>query len=304
MKTFHFFKHIFSIALICLYYCCPAQNTETIAEAKSYYILALNAFNKAQYEMAIENCLVSISEVPSPLTYYVLTSAYAKNGNVKAAFTYANITLKIKPPLSGIYRSKTISIQQWAMNELQKSGAPAPPVTDDNDESVSLIGEAITGVGTPNFVIPPPSVDENAFSEQENNPSRTDSTFKRTIIFNPEQPQGTTPVYDDYNNKVGEITFYGFTGGQMNGTALTFSLLVKSIENIEQVNSAMLKNSIVFRANELNVGSVKKISIGMLVFKATILAVNKAGADRYYMRSVKVVVNTYPVSFMHAKMFR
>lgn len=308
MKVITYLKLVFFIAATFSSPCyCSAQSAATIADAKSYYQKGLASYNNGRYEDAIENCLISISDLPEPLTYYVLTNAYAKNGNPGASFTYANVALKIKPPLEPAYRTVLLRIREWAVRSLQQSAAPQLTNDANDDEKVSLVGEGLTGKTPPNFDLPAPSSEENPFSEQEENSEASNSGFRSTTIFSPHDPQHKVPVYDNNNNLVGEINFYGFTGGRNVGggqsTALTFSIGGSSVPDAANLSSPMVTGWIVFQARELNVGAVKSKTVGMLTFKATILAVTKQGSDSYYMGSVKVVVNAYPFDTMHARRF-
>lgn len=289
----------FSLLLIAvtMQYNCLSQDAATVTAAKTYFQRGLTAYLKNDYKTAIESYLVSAGILPKAITYYMLTSSYARSGVPKSALSYALLTSRITPALSQKYLPSLNRLKDWATKVTQ---APPPKPVAYTDEDISISSDALTGGEKPGFSVPTPSANENPFPEEAANTASSSTSFSRNIIFEPGHPQQKIPVLDNNNNTVGYINFYGFSGGRQNGgrsTAVSFSVIVSSVANANELNTDMQKATITFDARELNTGTVKTKAVGMLRFRATILSAEKGPADTYYLGSVKIAVNAYPFAY-------
>jgi tetratricopeptide (TPR) repeat protein len=252
-----------------------SQDSTTIVDAKNFLQYGLVLIKSKNYPKAIDYLLVSISQVPTPIAYYLLADAYAKNADPESALRNANIAINMSPPIKSKYLSDLIKIRDWATHILQSS--------------YTVSGDAITNRTMSSQVIIP---DESDDFYADKVPVPTYANFINKILYSTDRPQFTAYIVNSNNNIVGYINFFGFANARIiNGETVASSFSIPFRRIIDATNTEW--GNITYKANDLYPGSIKQETLGNIVFKTIILSVKKSDANNYYLNSVKVQVNAY-----------
>ncbi len=254
MKLTNFLKSMFlTVCIFVLQNKSLSQDSVTLADADKYYRMGLISFNKNDYENSINYFLISLRMVEKPLTYYVLSHAFAKQGNFKSANLYADIALKSNPPLTADYRDGLIQIKAWADKQIKLANEQNKPQhAPDNFEVTSNADQGYRP--SPDVPMPPAVV--NPF---------VSTAYEKYFVFPGSGKQvgvfENAGVLDNNNNQIGYIQFHGYYGkvkhlGNGRESVSSFLIFLNGATDTG-VNSTRISDKISYSMNELYRGSVK-----------------------------------------------